>query len=94
MLQQNVPVSTPHEGQQRRAGMQDILIDELGGPSKVAEMSGRRKRMIRNPNGAGFVYRLVAEEGVPLDQVHPDLLSQVPEDPVGSLLPEHPTRFA
>lgn len=74
--------------------MQDILIDELGGPSKVAEMSGRRKRMIRNPNGAGFVYRLVAEEGVPLDQVHPDLLSEIFEDPVGLLLQERSAWFA
>lgn len=64
-----MPVSRLCGGQQCSTAVQDVLIDELGGPAKVAEMSGRRKRMIRNPDGAGFVYRLVAEEGVPLDQV-------------------------
>lgn len=66
----------PHDRLTHVVRMQDILIDELGGPSKVAEMSGRRKRMIRNPSGPGFVYRLVAEDGVPLDQVCPKMPMQ------------------
>lgn len=31
--------------------MQDELIERLGGPDKVAEMSGRKKRMVKQPDG-------------------------------------------
>ena len=36
----------------------DVLIDELGGPSKVAEMTGRRARIVRSGGGGRFVYEL------------------------------------
>lgn len=37
----------------------DELVDELGGPSRVAEMTGRRGRIVRDPAGRGM-YQLRA----------------------------------
>ena len=36
----------------------DALIDALGGPAQVAEMTGRRGRLVRE--GDAFVYQLVS----------------------------------
>ena len=32
--------------------MQDELIERLGGVDAVAEMSGRKRRMVKQPNGS------------------------------------------
>jgi C-terminal domain on Strawberry notch homologue len=37
----------------------DELVDRLGGPSRVAEMTGRRGRIVRDPGGRG-VFQLRA----------------------------------
>lgn len=44
----------------------DVIIDKLGGPSKVAEMTGRRARIVRNPSGR-VVYE-VRQSGCVSDQ--------------------------
>ncbi len=38
------------------------LIDKLGGPSQVAEMTGRKARVVRDERGRG-VYQLRAKVG-------------------------------
>ena len=48
--------------------MQDDLIDRLGGVDKVAELTGRRKRMVRDPDAGTFHYKARAQD-MPLDKV-------------------------
>ena len=48
--------------------MQDELIERLGGVDAVAEMSGRKRRMVKQPNGTyKYCLRSSAEGG--LDRV-------------------------
>lgn len=42
----------------------DTLIDQLGGPAAVAEMTGRKGRLVRSKSTAGVVYQLRNAEGV------------------------------
>lgn len=42
----------------------DTLIDQLGGPAAVAEMTGRKGRLVRSKSSAGVVYQLRNAEGV------------------------------
>ncbi|XP_069595999.1 protein strawberry notch homolog 2 isoform X1 [Ranitomeya imitator] len=46
----------------------DELIDQLGGPDKVAEMTGRKGRVVRRLEGVGFESR--AEQNLSIDNVN------------------------
>jgi hypothetical protein len=35
----------------------DDIVDQLGGPEKVAEMTGRRGMLVRASNGKGVTYQ-------------------------------------
>ncbi len=49
--------------------LQDELIERLGGVDAVAEMSGRKRRMVKQPNGV-YKYCLRSGGDVHLDKVH------------------------
>lgn len=48
--------------------LQDDLIEKLGGVDEVAEMSGRKRRMVKQPDGK---YKYLSRSGphTPLDGV-------------------------
>lgn len=46
----------------------DVLIDQLGGPDSVAEMTGRKGRVVRRLDGVGFESR--AEQNLSIDNVN------------------------
>ena len=48
--------------------MQDELIERLGGVDAVAEMSGRKRRMVKQPNGT-CKYCLRSSAEASLDRV-------------------------
>lgn len=48
--------------------MQDELIERLGGVDAVAEMSGRKRRMVKQPNGV-YKYCLRSGRDIHLDKV-------------------------
>lgn len=48
--------------------MQDELIERLGGVDAVAEMSGRKRRMVKQPNGV-YKYCLRSGGDIHLDKV-------------------------
>ena len=48
--------------------MQDDLIRRLGGVDKVAELTGRRKRMVYDERTKSYHYRARFDK-VPMDQV-------------------------
>ena len=48
--------------------MQDELIERLGGVDAVAEMSGRKRRMVKQPNGS-YKYCLRSSGEVTLEKV-------------------------
>lgn len=48
--------------------VQDDLIKRLGGVDKVAELTGRRKRMVYDPDTNSYHYRARFDK-VPMDQV-------------------------
>ncbi|XP_070787967.1 protein strawberry notch homolog 2 [Pituophis catenifer annectens] len=47
----------------------DELIDYFGGPEKVAEMTGRKGRVVRRPGGS-VVFESRAEQGLSIDHVN------------------------
>ncbi|XP_060762282.1 protein strawberry notch homolog 2a isoform X2 [Neoarius graeffei] len=47
----------------------DELIDQFGGPEKVSEMTGRKGRVVRNPDGS-VEYESRAEQGFTIDHVN------------------------
>ncbi|KAL5731294.1 udp-glycosyltransferase [Ranunculus cassubicifolius] len=48
----------------------DDIIDQLGGPDKVAEMTGRKGMLVRSSNGKGVVYQARNTKEVALDMVN------------------------
>lgn len=42
----------------------DVLIDELGGPEKVAEMTGRKGRLVRSKSSRTVTYEARNASGV------------------------------
>ncbi|KAH7839686.1 hypothetical protein Vadar_007346 [Vaccinium darrowii] len=48
----------------------DNIIDQLGGPCNVAEITGRRGRLVRNSDGKGVTYQARNTKGVPVDMVN------------------------
>ena len=49
--------------------VQDELIERLGGVDAVAEMSGRKRRMVKQPNGS-YKYCLRSSGEIALEKVH------------------------
>ncbi|KAM8890033.1 strawberry notch homolog 2b isoform 1-T1 [Synchiropus picturatus] len=47
----------------------DELIDKLGGPDKVSEMTGRKGRVVRRPDGS-VRYESRAEQGLTIDHIN------------------------
>lgn len=47
----------------------DALVDELGGPENVAEMTGRKGRVVADANGT-IIYESRSENDVPLEQLN------------------------
>uniref|UniRef100_A0A3B5LN77 Protein strawberry notch homolog 2 n=1 Tax=Xiphophorus couchianus TaxID=32473 RepID=A0A3B5LN77_9TELE len=47
----------------------DVLIDRFGGPDKVSEMTGRKGRVVRRPDGT-VRYESRAEQGSTIDQIN------------------------
>eukprot|EP00066_Takifugu_rubripes_P023731 XP_011612997.1 PREDICTED: protein strawberry notch homolog 2 isoform X2 [Takifugu rubripes] len=47
----------------------DELIDKFGGPDKVSEMTGRRGRVVRRPDGS-VRYESRAEQGLTIDHIN------------------------
>ena len=47
----------------------DQLIDELGGPENVAEMTGRKGRVVQSDNGQ-ITYESRSEHDVPLETLN------------------------
>ncbi|XP_038146211.1 protein strawberry notch homolog 2 isoform X2 [Cyprinodon tularosa] len=47
----------------------DVLIDKFGGPDKVSEMTGRKGRVVRRPDGT-VRYESRAEQGSTIDQIN------------------------
>jgi hypothetical protein len=54
-------------GKRLPANTLDELIDLLGGPNKVAEMTGRKGRVVNNKNNNEFVYETRSECDVPFE---------------------------
>ncbi|CAK9271564.1 unnamed protein product [Sphagnum jensenii] len=48
----------------------DDIIDQLGGPNRVAEMTGRRGMLIRATNGKGVVYQARNTKDVTLEMIN------------------------
>ncbi|EDS41324.1 conserved hypothetical protein [Culex quinquefasciatus] len=56
-------------GDRLPANTLDQLIDELGGPENVAEMTGRKGRVVQNDNGT-IQYESRSEQDVPLETLN------------------------
>ncbi|CAM6105098.1 unnamed protein product [Calypogeia fissa] len=48
----------------------DDIIDQLGGPDYVAEMTGRRGMLVRAPNGKGVIYQSRHTKDVTLEMIN------------------------
>ena len=61
-------ILVPLEAQAICCAVQDELIEQLGGVDKVAELTGRRKRMVKDDDTGAYCYQLRAQHCA-LDQV-------------------------
>lgn len=68
LLQSTLSQCCVHETHNIAWTLQDELIERLGGVDAVAEMSGRKRRMVKQPNGV-YKYCLRSGGDVHLDKV-------------------------
>ncbi|XP_051773931.1 protein strawberry notch homolog 2a isoform X2 [Ctenopharyngodon idella] len=68
-LKQRLLVKIAELGKELPLNTLDELIDRFGGPEKVSEMTGRKGRVVRRPDGS-VRYETRAEQGLTIDHVN------------------------
>lgn len=56
-------------GRRLPANVLDTLLNDLGGPKKVAELTGRKRRLVKIEDGK-FEYQSRAQTNIPLDSIN------------------------
>ncbi|XP_006876775.1 PREDICTED: protein strawberry notch homolog 2 [Chrysochloris asiatica] len=68
-LKQDLLAKVRDLGRELPANTLDELIDQLGGPERVAEMTGRKGRVVSRPDGT-VAFESRAEQGLSIDHVN------------------------
>uniref|UniRef100_A0A3B3DJF7 Protein strawberry notch homolog 2 n=1 Tax=Oryzias melastigma TaxID=30732 RepID=A0A3B3DJF7_ORYME len=68
-MKQNLLNKIAELGKELPLNTLDVLIDKFGGPDKVSEMTGRKGRVVRRPDGS-VRYESRAEQGSTIDHIN------------------------
>lgn len=68
-MKQGLLIKISELGKELPLNTLDELIDKLGGPDKVSEMTGRKGRVVRHPDGS-VRYESRAEQGLTIDHIN------------------------